>query len=49
MCSGVLAIPDGMGEGPARWYLVLWEPWWILGVLFLLTAHAMRLPAARSR
>jgi len=43
MLSGVIDIPASMGEGPARWYLVLWEPWWILGgVLFLLTANAMR-------
>jgi hypothetical protein len=46
MLSGVIGLPAAMGEGPARWYLVLWEPWWILGgVLFLLTANAMRLPA----
>jgi len=43
MVSGVIDIPEGMGAGPARWYLVLWEPWWILGgVLFLFTARAMR-------
>lgn len=49
MLSGVVDIPDSMGEGPARWYLLLWEPWWILGgVLFLLTANAMRVPSARD-
>jgi hypothetical protein len=41
MLSGVIDLPDSMGEGPARWYLAFWEPWWILGgVLFLLTANA---------
>lgn len=43
MLSGVIDIPESMGRGPAWWYLVIWEPWWILGgVLFLLTAHATR-------
>lgn len=46
MVAGVIDTPDAMGEGPARWYLAVWEPWWILGgVLFLLTANAMRLPS----
>lgn len=45
MLSGVIDIPESMGRGPAWWYLVFWEPWWILGgVLFLLTAVAMRSP-----
>jgi hypothetical protein len=45
MVSGAIDIPASMGKGPARWYLAFWEPWWILGgVLFLLTANAMRIP-----
>ena len=49
MVAGVIDIPAAMGDGPARWYLVLGEPWWILGgVLFLLTANAMRMPSAHA-
>lgn len=39
MAVGVLDVPSGLGEDAVVWYLVLWEPYWILGgVLFLLTA-----------
>ena len=39
MALGILDVPSGLGEGAVIWYLLLWEPFWILGgVLFLLTA-----------
>lgn len=39
MATGVIGIPDGFGEEAVVWYLVLWEPTWMLGgALFLLTA-----------
>ena len=39
MGVGVLEVPDGLGEDVVWWYVVLWEPVWILGgVLFFMTA-----------
>ncbi len=39
MGVGVLDVPDGLGEDVVWWYVVLWEPLWILGgVLFFMTA-----------
>lgn len=39
MGFGVLDVPDGLGEDVVWWYVVLWEPVWILGgVLFFMTA-----------
>lgn len=31
MVAGGVAIPDGLGETAARWHLVVWDPWWMLG------------------
>lgn len=43
MATGVIDIPDAFGEGAVVWYLLLWEPCWMLGgVLFLLTAWRFR-------
>ncbi len=41
--AGVIDVPKSMGPEAVRWYLFLWEPWWILGgVLFLATAWQTR-------
>lgn len=40
MMTGVLAVPAGLGAQAARWHMVLWDPWWILGgILFVITAQ----------
>jgi hypothetical protein len=39
MEAGVIDIPESLGAPAVRWYLLMWEPWWLLGgVLFLLAA-----------
>ena len=39
MLTGVIAAPARLGRIAARWHLLLWDPWWILGgVLFVATA-----------
>lgn len=39
MGLGAIGVPDGLGEDVVWWYVVLWEPIWILGgVLFFMTA-----------
>jgi hypothetical protein len=39
MATGALAVPDGLGDDAVIWYLLLWEPWWLLGgILFAMTA-----------
>lgn len=39
MLLGATTIPAGLGRTAARWHLVLWDPWWMLGgILFILTA-----------
>jgi hypothetical protein len=39
MGLGVLDVPDGLGDDVVWWYVLLWEPVWILGgVLFFMTA-----------
>lgn len=41
MVTGVIAIPDTIGEEPARWMLLMWEPWQVLGgILVAATAYA---------
>ena len=40
---GVVDVPRSVGEAQVRWYLLLWEPLWIIGgVLMILTAGAYR-------
>lgn len=40
MEAGVIDIPASLGADAARWNLLLWRPWWVLGgVLFLLAAR----------
>jgi hypothetical protein len=40
---GVVEVPASIGADPLRWYLLLWEPVWIVGgVLMVLTAEAYR-------
>lgn len=49
MATGVIDIPAAFGEDAVIWYLVLWEPIWVLGgVLFLLTAWQFRAKRGRS-
>jgi hypothetical protein len=39
MGLGALAVPAGLGTDVVWWYVLLWEPVWILGgTLFLMTA-----------
>lgn len=39
MVAGVIATPAGLGAAAARWHLLLWDPWWLLGgILFLVAA-----------
>lgn len=39
MVAGVIATPEGLGEAAARWHLLFWDPWWLLGgILFLVAA-----------
>ncbi len=35
MVAGVVATPEGLGARSARWHLILWDPWWLLGGLLL--------------
>lgn len=35
MAVGVMSTPESMHSAAARWHLLLWDPWWLLGgVLF---------------
>jgi len=39
MVSGVIRIPAGLGPTAARWHVLLWDPWWLLGgILFIIAA-----------
>lgn len=39
MVAGAVAIPAGLGATGARWHLLLWDPWWLLGgTLFAIAA-----------
>jgi hypothetical protein len=43
MALGVLRVPAGLGADAVWWYLLWWEPFWLLGgVLFLATASRFR-------
>ena len=40
---GMVEVPPSIGAEQVRWYLILWEPIWIVGgVLMVLTAEAYR-------
>lgn len=35
MVAGVISTPAGLGATSARWHLLLWDPWWLVGgILF---------------
>jgi hypothetical protein len=39
MAVGLVATPEAMHSPAARWHLVLWDPWWLLGgILFVAAA-----------
>lgn len=39
MLTGIIGIPAGLGAVAARWHLLLWDPWWLLGgILFVVAA-----------
>lgn len=38
MVTGTVAIPVGLGATAARWHLLLWDPWWLLGGLLFAVA-----------
>ena len=43
MALGLMETPASMRSVAARWHLLLWDPWWLLGgVLFLLAAWQFR-------
>ncbi len=43
MALGLMETPESMRSAAARWHLILWDPWWLLGgVLFLLAAWQFR-------
>ncbi|MEW9675157.1 DUF3995 domain-containing protein [Lentibacillus sp. L22] len=44
MAVGVMATPESMHSTAARWHLLFWDPWWLLGgVLFILAVlHFIR-------
>jgi len=44
MASGARAVPAEVGEHAVAWYLVLWEPLWILGGTAFLLAARRALP-----
>jgi uncharacterized protein DUF3995 len=38
MLASVQRVPAGLGITAARWHLLLWDPWWVVGgILFGLT------------
>ena len=41
---GVTNTPESMHSMAARWHLLLWDPWWLLGGL-LFCAAGLILPA----
>lgn len=39
MLTGIIGTPEGLGAVAARWHLLLWDPWWLLGgILFAVAA-----------
>lgn len=38
MVAGTITIPAGLGATAARWHLLLWDPWWLLGGLLFAAA-----------
>lgn len=39
MVAGIIVIPAGLGATAARWHVLLWDPWWLLGgILFAIAA-----------
>jgi hypothetical protein len=39
MAAGAIETPASMHSTAARWHLLLWDPWWLLGgVLFIVAA-----------
>lgn len=38
MVAGIIATPSGLGSFAARWHLLFWDPWWLLGGLLILLA-----------
>ncbi len=49
MKLGVIDVPDSLGEDAVRWYLLLWEPFWLLGGVLFLAATRRFQPSRRSR
>lgn len=43
MVAGVIGTPEGLGATSARWHLLLWDPWWLIGgILFGIAAWEYR-------
>ncbi len=35
MVAGIISTPAGLGATSARWHLLLWDPWWLVGGILL--------------
>ena len=50
MAVGLLATPESMHSVAARWHLLLWDPWWVLGgALFVIAAWSCSRGRLRHR
>lgn len=39
MQAGIISTPESMLSEAARWHLLLWDPWWLLGgILYIVAA-----------
>ncbi|HET7579125.1 MAG TPA: DUF3995 domain-containing protein [Bacillales bacterium] len=38
MAIGMLETPESMYSAAARWHLLFWDPWWLLGGILFLAA-----------
>jgi hypothetical protein len=49
MVTGAIDAPESLGGSAARWHLIVWDPWWVLGgALFVLAAQNHRRVASQA-
>jgi Protein of unknown function (DUF3995) len=47
--AGAIDTPQSLGSAAARWHLIVWDPWWVLGgVLFILAARSRSYVATQA-